>query len=635
MKGKKKRKFQDFHEYTKNQNNNTFSKEDKDNDKENKTKKKYEFKSSLDNLIFYFPNFSSDFIKDIFEDNDKNYSRTKEILKKLSEEELENNKNEENQNKINLNDNKDKNINNNIIEEKKLNENNKDNIKNNNKDITHLAQFEIVDKDDNIEELNKKKEDNENIYVIDDQKDNDNSDNKINDYNYLLDKKDKYKNEYYSMFNGETNDNNNSCNNNYSTKDDIIIDENLFDQNIEFLCECFPEYTREQIVECICNFDFDIDAVVLNILNEKCSNFEQTEDDFANLDITDKDEILSNFLGFENGKQNDFDYELFQDNLIQKDILDSIKKENNKKQNKINEDDYYNENEDNQNQININNKKEENEEYFLNKNIDDIKTPKIKEDLKKLIKHFPLEDEFKIKLLYYQYMNYQMVYKHLSDKDDIKNIGLKSLLNSKDYKSYSKNSEIKKYNNKSKKKANKYDISDEKRQYEIFKKIIDKKPINWKLEEDKTCNLNDYMAVRKRLIIEAKNAYATQKYKNGQILMAKAKRYKQEYDKIYKNHKIQQFAQNNENRNNNEIDLHHLNVKESKYIINRKIKLLKEKKIENNLKTISLAIITGKGDHSNNYQPVLFPSLLDWLKNRDKLSVWGDISKGTIFVTIY
>ena len=54
-----------------------------------------------------------------------------------------------------------------------------------------------------------------------------------------------------------------------------------------------------------------------------------------------------------------------------------------------------------------------------------------------------MEEEFKIKLLYLQYMNYQMVYQHLS-KDDTKNIGLKTLLNSKDYKSYPKNSEIKK-----------------------------------------------------------------------------------------------------------------------------------------------------------------------------------------------
>ena len=658
MKGKKKRKFQDFQEYTKNQNNNTFSKDDnnnyEDNNKENNYKNKYEFKSSLDKLIFIFPNFSSDFIKEVFEDNNNNFSRTKDFLTKLSEEELEN-KNEENQNKINfdnekekkINNNiieqnkinfdneKEKKINNNIIEEKKLFENNKDNYKNNNKDITHLAQFEIVDKDDNIEEMNKKRDEKkEEIYVIDQQKDKGNSENKNNCCNSLLDKKNKNVNEYYSIFNEESNNNNNIDNNsinNYSTKDDIIIDEQLFDQNIEFLCECFPYYTREQIVESICNLNFDIDAVVLNILNETNVNFEQNDDDLANLDITDKEEILSNFLGFDNGKQNDFDYELFQDNLVQKHIWESIKKENSKKSNKINEDELLNENEDNDN---INDKKEENEEYFLNKNIDDIKTPKIKEDIKKLIKHFPLEEEFKIKLLYLQYMNYQMVYQHLS-KDDTKNIGLKALLNSKDYKSYPKNSEIKKYNNKTKKRTNKYDISDEKRQYEIFKKIIDKKPINWKLEEDKNYNLNDYMAVRKRLIIEARNAYSNQKYKNGQILMAKAKRYKQEIDKIYKKHKIQQFIQNNENRNYNEIDLHSLNVQESKYIIDRKIKLLKEKKIENNLKSISLLIITGKGDHSNDYKPVLYPNILDWLKNRDKLSVKGDISQGIIFVTIY
>ena len=342
MKGKKKRKFQDFQEYTKIQNNNTFSKDDndnyEDNNKENNYKNKYEFKSSLDKLIFLFPNFSSDFIKEVFEDNNKNFSRTKDILTKLSEEELEN-KNEENQNKINFDNEKEKKINNNIIEEKKLFENNKDNYKTNNKDITHLAQFEIVDKDDNIEEMNKKRDENkEEIYVIDEQKDKGNSENKNIYYNSLLDNKNKNVNEYYSIFNKETNNNNidNNCINNYSTKDDVIIDEQLFDQNIEFLCECFPYYTREDIVKSICDLNFDIDAVVLNILNETNLHFEQNDDDLANLEITDKNEILSNFLGFDNGKQNDFDYELFQDNLIQKDIWESIKRENSKKSNKIN-----------------------------------------------------------------------------------------------------------------------------------------------------------------------------------------------------------------------------------------------------------------------------------------------------------
>ena len=119
--------------------------------------------------------------------------------------------------------------------------------------------------------------------------------------------------------------------------------------------------------------------------------------------------------------------------------------------------------------------------------------------------------------------------------------------------------------------------------------------------------------LRKKLIFEAKNAYSNQKYKNGQILMAKAKRYKQEIDKIYKNQKIKQFAQNNENRNINEIDLHGLNLEESKYIISKKIQSLKIKKEEQELKNISLSIIKGTGTHSIGHKYVLYPNLLDWL----------------------
>ena len=214
-------------------------------------------------------------------------------------------------------------------------------------------------------------------------------------------------------------------------------------------------------------------------------------------------------------------------------------------------------------------------------------------------------------------------------------VGLKPLLNSiKNESNSSKNVESKSYN-KAKPSNNKQISSEEKRQFEIFKKIIDKKPINWKLEEEKDLNLNDYMAVRKRLITEAKKAYSNQSYKNGQILMAKAKRYKQEIDKIYQKQKIFQFQQNNNNRRSNEIDLHGLNLKESKYIIEHKIEALKEKKIDNNLKSISLIIITGAGTHSAGHRPVLYPNLFSWLKGKDKLSVQGDLSEGKIFITIY
>ena len=642
-KRKGKKKFTDIDEFnkkndnsfSKKQNDDTFSKDNKD-ECTCKTKKKYDIKSCLDKLIFLFPNFTSDFIREFFEDNDKNYSRTKDLLKKLSEEDEENKKDEGNINNENV-------INNNnmIIEEEIKNEEIKNNNeknndikkKNNNIDITHFAKFEVVDNKEfleSIEENKNKTNDNQNEKEKEKEEKNHNSEN----YDYLLNLKDKNKNEYNSIFNEDSNDNTNNCNINYPQKEEVTIDDYLFEQNIDFLCECFQFYTREEIIKKICDFNFDIDKVVLNLLDENNVHQQnEDEEDYANLEITDKDEILSNFVSFENGKQNDFDIELFQDNLVQKEIEEIIKRENNLKQKNLFDDDT-DIIKDNSNNIN-----NENDEFFLNKKINDIKTPQIKEDLKKLIKRFPLEEEYTIKLVYYQYMNYQLTYSHFCNKDDVKIVGLKQLLDSKDINNdaYSKNNCVKRYNNKSKKSINKYKNTEEQRHFEIFKKIIDKKPINWKLDEYKDFNLNDYMSVRKRLIIEARNAYNNKSFKNGQILMAKAKRYKQEIDKIYKNQKIQQFMQNNDSRyrRNNEIDLHGLNVQESKYIIDKKIKSLKEKKMENELKTISLTIITGTGSHSAGHQPVLYPNLLEWLKGREKLSAKGDLNKGLIYVTIY
>lgn len=622
----KKKKFQDLDAYNKEllkkQNNNTFSKDDNKN-KNDRVKK--EFNSCLEELIFIFPNFSPDFITEFYEDNDKNYSRTKENLIKLSEEEFGNPQNIiKNEDTIKEN--------NNINEEQAIKEN-KNDIKSKSLDITHLAKFEIADNDEYIENIDIK-ENNEKTNSLKVGKDQENK-----NYNLLLDMKDKNKNEYYSIFNDETN-NNNNCIKNYSLKNEVMIDDYLFSQNIKFLNECFPNYTREEIIKKICDYSFDIDEVVSNLLKEMNINIQQNEDDFANLEITDKDEILSNFLNFENGLENDFDYELFQESLVvQKEIEESIKKDNNNKQNNINNI-YEDEIVDCGNNKIItkeNNNEDENEEFFLYKKIDDIKTPKIKEDLKKLIKHFPLESEFLIRLVYYQYFNYKMAYQFFSKKDDTKFVGLKGLLNSmnNDKKFVNTKNAVKKYNNKNNKITNNYDFSEENKQFEIFKKIIDKKPINWKLEEDNNCNLNDYMAVRKRLIIEAKKAYANKKFKNGQILMAKAKRYKQEFDKIFQNNKLNQFAQNNDKRKTNEIDLHGLNVKESKYIIDQKIKSLNQKKIENDLKSISLTIITGSGSHSAGHKAVLYPHLMEWLKNRNKLSVKGDLSQGIIFATIF
>ena len=608
--------------FSKKQNNDTFPKEE--------PKKKSEFKSSLDKLIFLFPNFSSDLIKEVYEENENNYSRTKDMLRQLSEEEFGNNNN--NQNFIN-----NENVNNNsdmIIEENIINQNNKDNNQNNigknndsknknNIDITHYAKFEVVSNNE-FEKIPETENKNNN---------NNKNENNIKDnYNNKIEK---IKDNYSSLFNDEQYENNsNICNNNYKPKEEITIEDYLFDQNIEFLSECFPNYSREQIIKKICDFNFDIDSVILDILKETHLYLTETEDDYANIEITDKDEILSNFIPYDSDKQNEFDIEQFKENLVQKQIEEMIKKENNKKHNNLyDEDDMLCDN------IQDNKGEGKNEEFFLYKRIDEIKTPKIKEDLKKLINHFPLEDEFNIKLVYYQYNDYYLSYQYFSNKDGNKVIGLKSLIDSLNNKSNfaytnGNSNNVKRYNNKPKKESNKSNEDEEKRQYEIFKKIIDNKPINWKFEEDKNINLNDYIAVRKRLFLEAKNAYSNKKPKDGQILMARAKRYQQEIDKIYKNQRINKFL-NADNNNTNEIDLHGLTLPESKYIIDKKIQSLKDKKIEYNLKSITIVIITGTGSHSVGHKSVLYPNLMEWLKNRDKLGVKGDFDKGQIFVTIY
>ena len=169
-----------------------------------------------------------------------------------------------------------------------------------------------------------------------------------------------------------------------------------------------------------------------------------------------------------------------------------------------------------------------------------------------------------------------------------------------------------------------------------MKKILENKPINWNLHQEKNINEKDFIAVRNRLFKEAKNCYANKKYNKGQILMNKAKRYQQEIEQIARNKGINQFFNNNAYNNNiRQIDLHGLHIQESKLIINSKLKQLREKKIEDNSKNISLTIITGIGSHSKDGIPVLYKELLDWLNRKEKLKVDGRLNEGVIYVTIY
>ena len=605
---KGKKKFIDLDEYIKIQNNESCSKQSNkekekniSNNNSNNNKQKLTFKNCLENLVFLFPNFSRDLIEDIYQENNENFSHTKDKLRELSE--LEMNENKINENKMQ-------------IEEEPQKEKKKKKKKY--IDISEKTKFEIVDKNDPIDD------DNENIhYMTDSEDEKENKKNNKNeniDYNKLIALKEKSGKEYLSKFDEDNfNFNNNIIiNNNSLLKDEPMIDDYLFEQNINFLSDCFPLYKKEEIVQKICENNFDINGVISNILNETYKNITKDGDNLKNLESKDIEEILTNFEKNENDIDDDF-------LEIQKAIEHSIKTENNNKKNNIYDKEDFDLNK-KENEI------EENEEFFLNKNIDDIETPQIKNDLKKLVSQFPLEDVYNIKLVYYSYMDYKSTFEHFDNKDGTKNLKLKTLLNSisnKNYKEY--NNTIKKI-----KKNNKLKTDVEKRRYDTLKKILENKPINWKFEEDKNINEKDFITIRNRLYREAKNFFACGKYKEGQLLLSRAKRYQQEIEQIAKNRGIKQFFNNNSyNNNSKEIDLHGLTVEESKLIINKKIEQLREKKDELNSKSISLTIITGTGSHSQGNRPVLFPKLKEWLKNKKKIRVEGSQEEGALFVTIF
>ena len=605
---KGKKKLIDLDEYIKIQNNESCSKQSNkekekniSNNNGNNNKQKLTFKNCLENLVFLFPNFSRDLIEDIYQENNENFSHTKDKLRELSE--LEMNENKINENKMQ-------------IEEEPQKEKKKKKKKY--IDISEKTKFEIVDKNDPIDD------DNENIhYMTDSEDEKENKKNNKNeniDYNKLIALKEKSGKEYLSKFDEDNfNFNNNIIiNNNSLLKDEPMIDDYLFEQNINFLSDCFPLYKKEQIIQKICENNFDINGVVSNILNETYKNITKDGDNIKNLVSKDIEEILTNFEKNENDIDDDF-------LEIQKAIEHSIKTENNNKKNNIYDKEDFDLNK-KENEI------EENEEFFLNKNIDDIETPQIKNDLKKLVSQFPLEDVYNIKLVYYSYMDYKSTFEHFDNKDGTKNLKLKTLLNSisnKNYKEY--NNTIKKI-----KKNNKLKTDVEKRRYDTLKKILENKPINWKFEEDKNINEKDFITIRNRLYREAKNFFSCGKYKEGQLLLSRAKRYQQEIEQIAKNRGIKQFFNNNSyNNNSKEIDLHGLTVEESKLIINKKIEQLQEKKDELNSKSISLTIITGTGSHSQGNRPVLFPKLKEWLKKKNKIRVEGSQEEGALFVTIF
>ena len=626
MKKKNKgKKYKDFDpdEYIKKQNNKSCSKLDKqennDNSKNNQ-KQKISFKNPLEKLVFYFPNFSRDFVEDVYNENNQNYSRSKDALIKLSEE-------EKNENTINDHEMQ-------IEEEEEHTHKKKSGKKKKYKDISEYSNFDVVASFEDIEDDDKK----DIHYINDDEEEKEkNINNKNNEikneirnndnteYNKLLSIKEKNGKEYSTVFNNDDFDNNN--NNiiintpNSNLRDEPMIDDYLFDQNIEFLCNCFPEYTREEIVKKICDLNFDINNVVSNILNEK---YQRTPNDEDNKNFLEEDEIEAILANYEDNEE-----EMIDDDFIkfQKNIEDSIKIENiNKKNNIYSNDDY-------DMKTNVNDDKtQEKEEDFLSKKIDDIQTPQIRNDLKKLINNFPKEDEYTLKLFYLSSMDYKTTFDIFDKKDGTKNLELKMFMNNLK----NKNNEPKSHKNNKPKKINQYISEDEKRRRNILKNILENKPINWNLEKEKNINEKDFVAIRNRLYKEAQNFRAAKKYSTGNLLLNKAKRYQQEIESIARNRGINTFFNNNRyNNNSKQIDLHGLTVPDSKYIVETKIEQLRKKKMEDNLKEISLTIITGRGSHSYDGKSALFHGLIYWLNDKDKIKANGRENEGVIIVTIY
>jgi hypothetical protein len=265
---KGKKKLIELDEYIKIQNNESCSKQSNkekekniSNNNSNNNKQKLTFKNCLENLVFLFPNFSRDLIEDIYQENNENFSHTKDKLRELSE--LEMNENKINENKMQ-------------IEEEPQKEKKKKKKKY--IDISEKTKFEIVDKNDPIDD------DNDNIhYMIDSEDEKENKKNNKNeniDYNKLIAIKEKSGKEYLSKFDEDNfNFNNNIIiNNNSLLKDEPMIDDYLFEQNINFLCDCFPLYKKEEIVQKICENNFDINGVVSNILNETYKNITKDGD---------------------------------------------------------------------------------------------------------------------------------------------------------------------------------------------------------------------------------------------------------------------------------------------------------------------------------------------------------------------
>ena len=416
----------------------------------------------------------------------------------------------------------------------------------------------------------------------------------------------------------------------------------MLNEYVNFLEEILVTKNREEITKAILDNDLDIDKTVLDYFEE---NFEKKEI----LSNFEKEQIICNFANFSEKnefKELNFDPNIIFKNNIQKEIEDKIKEENLNKVKQLEyEKNFPKISKENQSTPIKNSNDEESE--ILNKKISEINNPQYKKDLLKLCKNFPLIDEGEIKWTYYNYLDYSLSSQHLTEKYSYQKKGLDSILNDNNvfYNQFQNNNIELIEKNPFKKQVEIFDKNisqEEKQRINDLLFIINQNPENWKFNKEDNINLKDYITIRKKLMYQAGVLFAQKKYAEGKNIMNKAKRYKQEINHLMQKKKIQKFIENNKEREidnkyylkNQSMDIHGLNLNESKLIISKKIEKLKDLKNKNELNNIFLEIITGKGLHSKNNERVLYPNLLEWLNNSYNFKIKKDDSNGILTIII-
>jgi DNA-nicking Smr family endonuclease len=620
-----------------------------------------EYKTDIENLKLLFPDFDEDTLYDIYNSKSRNLLLTKNAINEMLNSDLKN-INEKNDNFINensdnfinenydnfinenndnfINENNDKYYNKNSINHKKKNKKNKG------IDITNKSNFIIIGNDEDLKEKENPKEEKKEINSIfdlikEEQHEMNEKKKKKDEYEYesiFYDNNNNYNN--YDNYNNNINEETQFDNYYFNIQNNECIDELMLNEYVNFLEEILVTKNREEITKAILDNDLDIDKTVLDYFEE---NFEKRE----NLSNFEKEQIICNFANFsEEFKELNFDPNIIFKNNIQKEIEDKIKEENLNKVKQLEyEKNFPKISKENQSTPIKNSNDEESE--ILNKKISEINNPQYKKDLLKLCKNFPLIDEGEIKWTYYNYLDYSLSSQHLTEKYSYQKKGLDSILNDNNvfYNQFQNNNIELIEKNPFKKQVEIFDKNisqEEKQRINDLLFIINQNPENWKFNKEDNINLKDYITIRKKLMYQAGVLFAQKKYAEGKNIMNKAKRYKQEINHLMQKKKIQKFIENNKEREidnkyylkNQSIDIHGLNLNESKLIISKKIEKLKDLKNKNELNNIFLEIITGKGLHSKNNERVLYPNLLEWLNNSYNFKIKKDDLNGILTIII-